>query len=559
MVLRAARGDAPARSGDRAVSSPRGATASRVAAAAFLVLYAALLFARLGHYALWDDEANTGLIAQGVWRTGDTTAVVGHNVVAYRNGYELEGLKNRTIPPLQYYVCAPFVGLLGPTAFAARLPFALFSLGTALLVVHWLMRRAVPLATAGLVYLGLLGNVSLFLYGRQARYYALAVFFSLLVTYLHVERDGSRRRLVGLCAAGSALLLANYLAYAALAAALAFDHLVLARGERRYRPRELVAIAASQAVTAAAALAVWNPIGKSPFRSEQGWLVQKATLLAWNLRDLNAAELASMGLVALAVPLWALRRPRDPVLLRVPVGILVYAAVVALFSPQPVGLFSPVADVRYLVPLIPAGVWVAVRVIEALPRVPAAARAALAAVVFFTTAANVAVAAPFPGWKPELGSTLWAWLGELRTPQQSPYGVAAAWIREHVRPGESVLVTPSYAAYPLMFHAPDAVYAWQFLPARRGEFPGLADVHFAGRGTLDYVVAFADDIREARALVDRAARAGVRFEPAATLDVYGVDMTRPELFWRSFTPIAARNPAEDGVVVFRRVPGGPAR
>src|SRR5205807_2588413 len=40
-----------------------------------------LLFARLGHYALWDDEAYTALAAQGVWQTGDTTAVLGHNVV----------------------------------------------------------------------------------------------------------------------------------------------------------------------------------------------------------------------------------------------------------------------------------------------------------------------------------------------------------------------------------------------------------------------------------------------------------------------------------------------
>ena len=33
-----------------------------------------LLFARLGHYALWTDEASTAITAAGVWRTGDTTA-----------------------------------------------------------------------------------------------------------------------------------------------------------------------------------------------------------------------------------------------------------------------------------------------------------------------------------------------------------------------------------------------------------------------------------------------------------------------------------------------------
>jgi hypothetical protein len=31
---------------------------------------AVLIFARLGHYALWDDEALTAMTAKNVWRTG---------------------------------------------------------------------------------------------------------------------------------------------------------------------------------------------------------------------------------------------------------------------------------------------------------------------------------------------------------------------------------------------------------------------------------------------------------------------------------------------------------
>ena len=102
----------------------RGISARSTIAIATLVTSAILLFARLGHYALWDDEANTALIGQGVWRTGDTSAVVGHNVVAYHNGAELENLKERYMPPLQYYIAAPFVGPNDPSSFLARLPFA---------------------------------------------------------------------------------------------------------------------------------------------------------------------------------------------------------------------------------------------------------------------------------------------------------------------------------------------------------------------------------------------------------------------------------------------------
>jgi 4-amino-4-deoxy-L-arabinose transferase-like glycosyltransferase len=41
-------------------------------ASSVMVVSALLLFARLGHYALWDDEAAVVLSARAVWQTGDT-------------------------------------------------------------------------------------------------------------------------------------------------------------------------------------------------------------------------------------------------------------------------------------------------------------------------------------------------------------------------------------------------------------------------------------------------------------------------------------------------------
>ncbi len=72
------------------------------------------LFARLGRYALWDDEANTALLAMSVWRTGDTSAVIGHNILGFNGGVTLSGFRERYIPPLMYYVAAVPLGLLGP-------------------------------------------------------------------------------------------------------------------------------------------------------------------------------------------------------------------------------------------------------------------------------------------------------------------------------------------------------------------------------------------------------------------------------------------------------------
>ena len=100
----------------------------RAIAVGVLLVAAIFLFARLGHYSLWDDEAITALIGLGVWRTGDTTAVAGDNIVGYRNGSLLSGLHDRHTPPLGFYLAAPSLGLLGHSTWAARLPFALCGL-----------------------------------------------------------------------------------------------------------------------------------------------------------------------------------------------------------------------------------------------------------------------------------------------------------------------------------------------------------------------------------------------------------------------------------------------
>jgi hypothetical protein len=56
---------------------------------AILALAVVLLFTRLGHRPLWDDEANTALVGEGVLQSGDTSVSVGRNLVLFRNGANL--------------------------------------------------------------------------------------------------------------------------------------------------------------------------------------------------------------------------------------------------------------------------------------------------------------------------------------------------------------------------------------------------------------------------------------------------------------------------------------
>ena len=112
-------------------------------------------------------------------------------------------------------------------------------------------------------------------------------------------------------------------------------------------------------------------------------------------------------------------------------------------------------------------------------------------------------------------STILSYLGELSLPQSEPYTPTAAWINANVPTGASVWVTPYYAAYPLMFAAPRALYAWQLTWPPRHDFAGLPAIQFAGRVSPDYIIAFgALTAGDRRGRQDRPA-AGFRYELAA--------------------------------------------
>ncbi len=217
-------------------SSKRSCRIKRAIALAVLVGSAVLLFARLGHYSLWNDEALTALPALGVWRTGDTTAVVGDNIVAYCNGAQLIGLRVQRSPPLRFYLAAPSLGLLGPTAFAARLPFAMCGLAAVAVLLLGLKRARADLTTWVLMAEAILGNVSFFLFCRQCRYFAPAILVTSALALLYVFWDGRRRSTVAFALLSVLLLSSNYLSFLAFYACLAADYLSGAESDVISRP-----------------------------------------------------------------------------------------------------------------------------------------------------------------------------------------------------------------------------------------------------------------------------------------------------------------------------------
>jgi hypothetical protein len=536
---------------DSALEAPVASRRSKnlsplLATSIMLIMAAVLLFTHVGHYALWDDEANTALIAQGICQTGDTSALVGHNVVAYEGGWELKHLRERYIPPLPAYLTALSFSLLGPTTLAARLPFALCGLGFFALAGLWLYRDSTDPWTWGLTTFALLTNVSLILYFRQCRYYGVTLLGTALLAYLYLHWTQGRRQQLLLFVAALALLGSNYISFGAAACCVGIDWCIWGHREVRLKAANALVLAGAIAVAAALLLWIFNPFATAP-PDAAAHQPRKLLQAWWNIRDMSVNEFCIVPLIML-VPIIAVLR-RDLWLLRGGVALLVYFAAVDLVEPHH-GAF-PAAEVRYLAPIIPLCCVLEVRALLLAMKCRPALATLVAVPILGTNILSGGTMFHSGVVTTPLRSTFLCYLRELKTPPPDPYRAVSGWINTNLPPDASILVLPQYATYPLMFHSPQEVYAWQLNYPPSSQFKSFPKINFNGLAAPRYILIFGRDglakFRPIR-LIDGTL---VHYVQLKSLPIIGKDLFRPELFSRIFAPIDF-DVERDGVFVFRK-------
>jgi len=121
-----------------------------------------MLFWHLGNYSLWDDEAIDGLIARSLLENGRAEALIGKNLVGYRDGALLHGMMIEGEPPFCAFAAIPCFGIFGQTPWAARAIPALAGFATACLMLLWAFQVARDSIFYALFCMALLFNTSFF-------------------------------------------------------------------------------------------------------------------------------------------------------------------------------------------------------------------------------------------------------------------------------------------------------------------------------------------------------------------------------------------------------------
>jgi 4-amino-4-deoxy-L-arabinose transferase-like glycosyltransferase len=146
--------------------------------AAILCIGIFLFFTNLGNIYLWQDEAQTALISQTVLHDGVPRGYDGKNYFSQELGSEYgENYIFKWHTWLPFYITAAFLKIFGNNAFAARLPFALFGLGSVFFLYYLTKSLFNNKRAASMAALVLLVSIPFLLLSRQCRYYSMTAFF----------------------------------------------------------------------------------------------------------------------------------------------------------------------------------------------------------------------------------------------------------------------------------------------------------------------------------------------------------------------------------------------
>lgn len=156
-----------------------------------------LLLCRLDNGRLWQDEAETALLARSVLLHGEPLAFDGRNLIAQEQGVEYDDhYRWKWHPWLPFYVVAASFYAFGESTFSARLPFAL--LGAATIVGTYILGRLAWKETAAAAWSAIVLTlcVPFLILSRQCRYYSLSAFLGVLVLiayfrWIHRKRFGA--------------------------------------------------------------------------------------------------------------------------------------------------------------------------------------------------------------------------------------------------------------------------------------------------------------------------------------------------------------------------------
>ncbi len=422
--------------------------------AGITILAAFLIFTNLGSVYLWEDEAETALVAKTIWTNGIPKITDGVNYFYQEQGKRVGyGDIWAWTPWLQFYMASVSLKFFGWNAWAARLPFALFGfLGIPLF--FQIAKRVFGRQTARLATPLLVCSVPLLLYIRQCRYYSLVIFTTLWAIHALLGMEERRTRSsLSLFAALFFLFHANYIAWFGVWLSI-FVFLFFPSIEKTTRKRLLWVLLLAGLVSAPWFF-LFRPLHEKTRGLDMGLVLESLLFSAEGLNR-HVVPFLLFALIPVASHFLPNKIPDDVLSHRQKHWVAFFLILIA--TTIGFAVLGPARVFRYLVGIIPIAVLLFSVALIPLWKRNKLIGSIIIALVIFTNFFNIifsrTIFASVPKiekrFKEKLGSPFLSYLEELHHPPQGPIRSIVSYLREHSSPKDLVVVT--YGDLPIMFY-----------------------------------------------------------------------------------------------------------
>lgn len=514
-----------------------------------------LLFYNAGNYFFWGDEAVTALHGKNILKFGLPYGFDGRNLHEFSGYYLNYDFLPLLDPWAQFYVAAASFGIFGITSFGGRALFIIF--GFAAMVMQYLFVseyfKNQRLAAINLLFI--VTSVSFLLYARQCRYYPLGMFLTPAIGYFYTQYKDRHWEVILLSLVFSFAYFSNSLIGVALLGSMAISFFMFDNRNKALRfflkPLPLMGLIIG-------VYSLWlyrDGFSGTPTNFKNIHPYDFSRIIWLYFKDYNLTQLLPFGMFIILILMWiknGLLHNRNSVInvskeLSIIVLIVVFTILISILSPQISS--AKFSDIRYAAPVFSMLLLVQAFAIEKIfnwRKWQWLGYVLLIAAVF----TNIMTFNPFRSY-------LYDYIKENIKPFDNSVKVAVLSLENMVRDNDIVFVCPNHMLAPLEFYLGDKVlfcnvvgedsYNLSTKASRLPRYVYSSDI------VPDWIVFFGLGV-DLQHTAQHLNKLNLSHYKIYTFPILGTDVSRPELFWRSFVPIS-QFPPKQGLFILESING----
>ncbi len=525
------------------------------------ILHCGLSIFHLNHTPMWDDEASVVWFAKNYNKYGEIVGYDGDNIFSYRNGQLINNELKYNNPPLDIYFTSYIIKYIGEDDFTVRMSFAV--VGMLALIFYLLIFKIIAdkddkwfLYSSALLLL----SVNYLMIEGNSRYYSLTFLFgaiSLLMSFLIAkkpERKLSSKigfiiiQLISIYF----LFLSHYLA--AICWWLMVFFVLWQHKQIKINLKDkFTIITVILNIVLLAVLVKYiideNALSRPDMSNDDSFVMKYFKLFGWLFNDLNRLNIIPLWSIPLLIYLVIAKKKLLSAHFRKMVLFsLIFLGASYLLNPQSTSK-STCFDVRYIYVILPVLYMVLGYLLKMLHENFKMGKtfAMVALILLINTTWLFYIPESTP---PRF--LLPSFIKERIQPYPTAYSEVLKYIDENFHERKKILTIPGYHNTVLLRYVPEKIEITNTLDVTTPLSKSVIDTLgmqclYIGKCKPDYIIQFGTEDK-----LDPYPYSRLDYQYIDTIQVYafGIDVTRPELFWHSFGPRKINDISKEALYIY---------